>query len=525
MSRPVALARTAWAHVRTIRVRLTLWYVALLALILLAFCAFLYLSLSRTLHDETDRILAVEAQRVLDTLDIQYGTVRLADTPDGLEAGTLVVLSDAGGHPLGGVTPPSALLPLAGAAGRTGGAGEHLATVRLAGDEEWRVLTVPIVEGGRVVAVVQVARSEQGVEAALDRLLLLMGLAVPLTLLLAVAGGYFLASRALGPIDRITRTAGRIGAEDLSRRLGPSASPDEVGRLAATFDGMLDRLEDAFQRQRRFTADASHELRTPLALLTGRAEVALDRPRTPAEYRQVLEGVRDDAARMAQLLGELLTLARADQGREALAWEPVALAELVADTLDALAPLAEERGVALAAGTLAPCTILGDQTRLTQLLVNLIDNALKYTPAGGRVTVGLARDGDAATIAVADTGIGIAPEHLPHLFERFYRVDAARARAAGGAGLGLAIADWIARAHGGQIAVTSAVGGGSVFSVRLPLASGTAHDSGRSMLAPAGSSAQVIVRPSERDEPHLGSPGGRATGRSTKARDTTPPAR
>ena len=468
MSRITALVRVVWAHRRTIRVRLTLWYVALLAAILLTFGVFLYASLAHTLHDEVDRALADEARNALDTLDVQDGVAHLADTPDGLAAGTIVVLADAQGRPLNANVSTTALAPLAASA-RAAHAGPQLTTVSLQG-AEWRVLSQPIASGGQAAAVLQVARPEQGIEDALDRLLLLMGLAVPLTLALAVAGGLFLASRALGPIDRITRTAGRIGAADLSRRLALPASPDEVGRLATTFDAMLDRLEEAFARQRRFTADASHELRTPLALLTGRAEVALDRPRTPAEYRAVLTGVRDDAARMAQLLGELLTLARADGGQDLLVREPVDLADLVADTLAALAPLAEERGVALAAGALTPCAILGDQTRLTQLLINLVDNALKYTPAGGRVTVCLARDADMALLAVADTGSGIAPEHLPRLFERFYRADTARSRGAGGAGLGLAIADWIARAHGGQIAVVSAVGSGATFSVRLPLA-------------------------------------------------------
>jgi len=468
MSRITALVRVVWAHRRTIRVRLTLWYVALLAAILLTFGVFLYASLAHTLHDEVDRALADEARNALDTLDVRDGVAHLGDTPAGLAAGTIVVLADAQGRPLNANVPTTALAPLAASA-RAAHAGPQLTTVSLQG-AEWRVLSQPLASGGQAAAVLQVARPEQGIEDALDRLLLLMGLAVPLTLALAVAGGLFLASRALGPIDRITRTAGRIGAADLSRRLALPASPDEVGRLAATFDAMLDRLEEAFARQRRFTADASHELRTPLALLTGRAEVALDRPRTPAEYRAVLTGVRDDAARMAQLLGELLTLARADGGQDLLVREPVDLADLVADTLAALAPLAEERGVALAAGALTPCAILGDQTRLAQLLINLVDNALKYTPAGGRVTVCLARDADMALLAVADTGSGIAPEHLPRLFERFYRADTARSRGAGGAGLGLAIADWIARAHGGQIAVVSAVGSGATFSVRLPLA-------------------------------------------------------
>ncbi len=483
MSRVRTLIRAAWTQSRTIRVRLTLWYVTLLALILIAFSAFLYLSLSRTLRDQVERDLAGEAQRVLATLDIQDGVVRLGDATDGPTSGTLVALSEANGQLLSTNAPPVALPPPDAAVGS--GGGQRLTTVRLR-DEEWRVLSQPVIADGQIVAILQVARSEQGVETALDRLLLLMGLAVPLTLVLAVAGGLFLASRALGPIDRITRAAARIGGEDLSRRLALPASPDEVGRLAATFDRMLDRLEEAFARQRRFTADASHELRTPLALLASRAEVALDRPRTPAEYREALAGVRDDAARMAQLLGELLTLARADRGREALAREPVVFADLVLDTLAALEPVAAERAVALEAATLTPCLVVGDQTRLTQLLINLVDNAIKYTPAGGRVTVGLARDADMAILSVADTGIGIAPEHLEHLFERFYRVDTARAREEGGTGLGLAIAEWIAHAHDGTIAVTSQLGVGSIFSVRLPLMPPPDATAGATMRLPEG---------------------------------------
>ena len=471
MSSIVARARAVWSQGGTIRARLTLWYVALLALILLTFCAFLYFSLAHTLHDELDRGLADDARRVRETVDLRGGTARGGDARDGAGSGATVVISGTDGRPLDGSSPVPALVELAQASGR--GDKRALATVRMKGNDEWRVLTAPVAANGRTQAIIQVARSEHGVDEALNRLLVLMGLAVPLTLLLAIAGGLFLASRALGPIDRITRTAAQIGAGDLSRRLALPPSPDEVGRLATTFDRMLDRLEEAFQRQRRFTADASHELRTPLALLTSRADVALERGRTGEEYRSALGSMRDDAARMALLLGELLTLARADGGQEALARESIALADLIADTLDVLSPLAEERGVQLASGTLTPCTIIGDQTRLTQLLVNLVDNALKYTPAGGRVLVTLERDGDAALIVVADTGIGIAPDHLPHLFERFYRVDTARARAAGGAGLGLAIAEWVAHVHDGSIAVTSAVGSGTTFRVRLPLARAT----------------------------------------------------
>jgi heavy metal sensor kinase len=464
---PSRLGR-AWAALATLRVRLTLWYVALLAAILLAFSAFLYASLARTLHDQVDRSLADHAQRIVDALEVQDGRVELGDAPDDQAAGMVTVAYGPTGQQLvagGSPPPPPGLLAALAAMPR----GERaLRTVAVAG-EEWRVLTVPVVERGRVAAVVQVARSEREVGAALRGLLSLMGVAVPLTLLVAVAGGLFLAGRALDPIDRITRAAARIGAEDLSRRLG-FRGRDEVGRLAATFDDMLDRLERAFQRQRQFTADASHELRTPLALLSSQAEVALARPRPAAEYRRVLTSVHEDARRMSQLVAELLTLARADAGQEAVAREPLDLGELVAQVVEAMAPLADARGVRLRTGGVVPAVVAGDQTRLTQLLVNLVDNALTYTPAGGDVTVSVAVEGGTAAIAVADTGIGIAPEHLARVFERFYRADPARERGRGGAGLGLAISQWIARAHGGDISATSEPGRGTTFTVRLPLA-------------------------------------------------------
>ena len=283
----------------------------------------------------------------------------------------------------------------------------------------------------------------------------------------------FLASRALGPIDRITRTAQRIGGQDLSERLHLSPSSDEVGRLAATFDQMLDRLQGAFQRERQFTADASHELRTPLAMLAGHAELALERTRRPAEYRQALHDIVDDAARLRQLLSELLMLARAEGGREDIPQEPVALNELALDVVEAMTPLAEAHNVTLGLGEVQAATILGDQTRLNQLLINLVDNAIKYTPAGGHIQVAVPGGGGWTRLTVADTGLGIPAEHLPHVFERFYRVDAARARAEGGSGLGLSIADWIARAHGGRIEVASTVGVGTTFTVWLPLAPAT----------------------------------------------------
>jgi heavy metal sensor kinase len=298
-----------------------------------------------------------------------------------------------------------------------------------------------------------------------------MAIAIPLILILAVVGGLFLAGQALNPVDRITRAAQSIGAEDLSKRLNLPPAPDEVGRLATTFDQMLDRLDRAFRRQQQFTADASHELRTPLAVLRSEADVALERPRTAIEYQQALVSIRSDAASMARLLSDLLTLARADGGRETLTREPLALDVLAEEVLATMAPLAQARGVHLERSSKdwQPVMVSGDQTRLMELTVNLIDNGLKYTPEGGSVTVSVGREHDDAILRVADTGIGIAAQHLPHLFERFYRVDQARGRSEGGSGLGLALSQWIVQTHGGSIAVTSQLGQGTTLTVRLPL--------------------------------------------------------
>jgi len=343
-----------------------------------------------------------------------------------------------------------------------------LTTVSAAVGDDWRVLTTPVRSDGQTIALLQVAQSQDLSETALHQLALQMAVAVPLTLVLAALGGSFLASRALDPIDRITRTAQRISAEDLTQRLHLPPSPDEVGRLAGTFDQMLDRLEQAFSRQRQFTADASHELRTPLAVLAAQTDLALDQARRPEDYRAALREIHQQAEQMAQLLSELLMLARVDSGPVEIDHEGLDLTALVADTVATLTPLAEAGGVMLSAPSQFPAPISGDQARLTQLIVNLVDNALKYTPVGGKVEVRVNAVDGRALLQVTDSGVGIAPEHLPHLFERFYRADAARSRDEGGAGLGLSICQWIATAHEGTIAVHSTPGSGTTFTVSLP---------------------------------------------------------
>ncbi|MBI2857958.1 MAG: HAMP domain-containing protein [Chloroflexi bacterium] len=287
-------------------------------------------------------------------------------------------------------------------------------------------------------------------------------------ILLAALGGVLLADRVLRPVDRITRTARDIGERDLSRRIDVQTT-DELGRLAATLNNMIERLEVAFGRQRQFTADASHELRTPLAVIQAESTLALEKERTTGEYRKSLELVVQETEYMSSIIGKLLFLARSDAGKEPLSIEPVNLKGMLQEMGADVQALAREKDLQLNMEQLQDATIRGDRVKLRQLFLNILQNAVRYTPAGGRITASLARKDKTAVVSISDTGIGIAPEHLPHIFERFYRVDKARSRAEGGAGLGLAIARQIAEAHGGKIEVESQAGRGSTFRVSLPL--------------------------------------------------------
>jgi signal transduction histidine kinase len=267
----------------------------------------------------------------------------------------------------------------------------------------------------------------------------------------------------------MTSTAAALSASDLTRRIGYTGPPDELGRLAMTFDAMLDRLAAAFARERRFTADAAHELRTPLTALKGRIEVALSRPRSAEEHTALLRALANDVDRLARLSGDLLLLARLDDGELRPEFEPVWLDDLLASVVERVGDLAEARGLVLHYERAPAVSVAGDLSQLSRLFLNLLDNALKFTPTKGVVTVRLTTDETGALVTVADTGPGIAPDHLPLLGRRFYRGAADRARGVGGSGLGLAIAGEIARAHGGTLALDSVLGQGTTAAVRLPL--------------------------------------------------------
>jgi heavy metal sensor kinase len=302
----------------------------------------------------------------------------------------------------------------------------------------------------------------------------------PLVLLASLAGGWVLVSRALGPIDQMAHTARRINETDLARRI-PVTTRDELGRLADTLNATFDRLQRGFERERQFTADASHELRTPLTAISGNVEVALNRDRSAQEYREILSDIGEAAKRMQAIVEGLLTIARADAKAAPTRTENVVLARLVDEVVGAHRPLAEQHQVSVAVSAPDDVAVTGDPEHLRIVLSNLVANAIRYNTVGGRVMIEVARAAAQARIRVDDTGGGIPEKDLPHVFERFYRVDQSRTTAGGGGiGLGLAIAKAIVQAHHGTIAASRLPAGGTRFEVTLPVETGARSAARRS---------------------------------------------
>lgn len=484
-----------------IRNRLTLWYTFILALVLLCFGLFLYFTTARALRSQVDTSLQLVAGQAAANVQDENGAPSLQNWD---EPGPLPALLSTRGYVIRLLAKTGQVLDGGGEYRRLPAGVPTLGlTTCTVGGEPWRLYTVALPplpdhesssgahvslqvahpQVAQAQAYLQVAQSLAGLAEAERRMRFLLAVGIPMALTLAAAAGAFLADRALRPIDRITREARRIGAQNLDRRLNLNLPDDEVGRLARTFDEMLSRLQEAFRRERQFTADAAHELRTPLTVLKGTMGVTLRRPRTAAQYRQVLQDLEKEVDRLISLAEDLLTLARSESQDAGRTGSIVDLARVAALAVERLQAFAIAKGVTLSVDVPLPLPVAGDADRLGQAIYNLIHNGIKYTPASGHVHIsGRILAGSLAEVQVSDNGVGISAADLPHVFDRFFRVDKARTRGegsgtsgetraevGGGAGLGLTIALTIARAYGGDIIATSTPGQGSTFALRLPV--------------------------------------------------------
>jgi len=473
---------------KSIRFTLTLWYSVTLAIILIVFSSFLYVTFRNQLYEEVDRDLLAIAEAIASPTFEPFRSAPaemdqlLEDFIGARAVGKYVRILDRRGEPLTATSnlvdislPPDRRALVAAAANRI-----SYATHRDSDRYPVRIISYPLLVRGQLDAIVQVGSSLVGPTEILNKILLIFTISIPLSLFLLVYGGWFLAGRALKPVDLITRSARRISAENLSLRLDVVNPRDEIGRLAETFNTTLARLENSFNRTRRFSADVSHELRTPLTILRGEIEVGLKWAKDPEEFRELMQSNLEEVNRMSVIIESLLELSRAEEKGLSLNLQEMDLCELLQDLILQLRTLADEKGIHLEFAGALPVLVQGDRVRLHQVFLNLLGNALKYTESGGKVRLFLATENGYAKVAVSDTGQGIPPDDISCIFDRFYRVDRARNRAHGGSGLGLSLVKSYTEAHGGRIDVTSEVGKGSTFTVYLPLAdSPSTDDSGR----------------------------------------------
>ena len=449
----------------SIRLRLTFWYGAMLSAILIAFSGSVYLLMRHHLLVLTDAGLAEELTELADEVAHAPSPAALGPRYAQHEGYELQISNPEGRVLFRGDRIASTGLPLAERIDAGGGAACETVVLARLGRMRLAARRIASPSGPLVI---QAATSMGPFDEASRELLTVLLITGTSAVSASIGVGYLLARKSLAPVDRMVAEAAEITATRLDRRLEVPQAKDELARLARTLNDMIERLERSFTRVRRFTADAAHELRTPLAVIRTSVEVALREPRSPVSDRRVFEDLLEEADRLGRIVSQLLDLCREDHGIPTSSHQLIRLDELAHEITDLMQVAAEEKGLRLAVDEFPPCRVRGDEDRLRQLLINLLDNAIKYTPAEGSVTVHGATFAGSARIEVIDTGSGISREHLPHVFERFYRADASRCREIDGTGLGLAICRSIAEAHRGQLWVESEAGCGTKVVLVLP---------------------------------------------------------
>lgn len=492
------LERSSWKEsaplfLHSVRFRLTLWFVLVLGVVLAGFSVFIYSTETRFLRSDAIGDLREESERIQGLFQNSNGElsgIPPENDPVGgalMAQGDLLMLVNTDGAILQlqgqQITDPESLLAgLWAAAG-----GQHSPVVvqqkvHLAGQAntaagaEYLFLTTPVMREDQVLGYLVIGTNTD-LASQQHRLAVSLGIGSLGMLALALVGGFWLADHAMRPVAEIARAARDITEKDLGRRLNIPGR-DELADLAATFDSMISRLQSAFERQRRFVADASHELRTPVTIINLEAGRALEGQRPAEEYRRALQIVDAEGRRMSRLVNDLMALARMDSGQTILQFEALDLRDIAREAMDRISSLAMEYGVRLEQRDLVPAPVYGDRQYLLQLVSNLLENGVKHSGSGKTVWIDTTREGEWAILRVADNGPGIPEEHLGAIFDRFYRVDPSRSQndndltSPSGSGLGLSIVAWIAHAHSGKVRVESKINEGTTFQVTLPLRGG-----------------------------------------------------
>jgi heavy metal sensor kinase len=460
----------------SVHVRMTMWYVLVFGLLLGGFSIYVYTAISRAAYSRLDQSLTIGAETAANLLRSEMEesdgdlSAAAAETQKLLSFGEVQMAVFDGGRSLTKTYPNEGVVHVPEAAFRAAetASGPTLSTVAGLGADGAR-LAVLRVHAGDADYFLALAQPLHNTVEELEALGRIFYVAIPGALLVAGVGGLLLARKSLAPVAAMTERTESIGARNLHERLEVSNPGNELGRLATVLNNLLSRLDHSFESLRQFTADASHELRTPLAIIRGEAEVALSQKRDESEYRESLAIVEDEARRLSRMVDDMLALARADYGQQGLKVEEFYLNDLLEDCAKSSQVLALNKAVGLTLDPTPDITMLGDEALIRRMILNLLDNAIKYTSPGGRVAVKLTGKDGTVEIAVSDTGIGIPAGDTDRIFERFYRTDRARSRSDGGSGLGLSIAKWVAEAHVGSIDVVSTPGEGSTFTVSLPL--------------------------------------------------------
>lgn len=459
---------------RTLRFRLTGWYCSVLTIILVAFGVLVYGIVRHQVVRHHDGPLRAMAAAVLHILNEQEDchTLSAEQTATLNQLGRLILVHEVeGGHQVFYQSPEmkaNALAPAVGALGWEIVPKPTFVTIEQNG-LPWRVLSVPYRSRMGRLGNIRLMENLGDSEATLKSLRLALFLLTPAGIILSALGGFWLAGKALAPVDEVTRMARVIEANKLDQRLVPPGTEDELGRLVATLNHMFARLETSFEAMKRFTADASHELRTPLATLRNTIDVVLDRPRSSEDQHTALVSIGEEVERLQAIVEDLLLLARADAGRLVLRREPLDLDRLATSLAETYEPRLRERQITLGLSIPQRAEVLGDERWLCQAVGNLLDNALKFTPAGGQIALDIVSSGPSVQLRVSDSGPGIPEESLERIFERFYQTEPSRAGSENrGAGLGLAIVAWIVQAHDGSITASNRPEGGACIRVELP---------------------------------------------------------